>query len=355
MSTTRERLGERLPRPVVRALRPLVPALEPLARVREARRYRVGPLGSRYPRTADELSSSELAHASWYYSIELLPGVVMQGRYPGFPLLARLLLRRCQVEGASCLDIGTMEGLIPTLLVKRGARAVLAVDHSNLSLGKIDAVQHYHGVEFEYRSVGLMYRLHEQLAPRGFDIVNCSGLLYHVFSPLSVLASVRPLVKRNGIMIVSTNVTLEPEPVMRFNVAGQMQREANTYWYPTARLFDYLLRYLRLEPIDCVFIPHSQLGPDYMFDKASGYLSVACRAVDRIDGDPWMLAAAGTFEYLGLSDWRLAAQQDESGVAYDAPTGGSAIDLPETIERIEPLEHPAAEDDSHLLRLAATS
>ena len=44
---------------------------------------------------------------------------------------------------------------------------------------------------------------------------------------------------------------------MRFNVAGHMQPESNTYWYPSARLFDYLLRYMRLEPIDCLFARHS--------------------------------------------------------------------------------------------------
>ena len=200
-----------------------------------------------------------------------------------------------------------------------------------------------------------MYHLHEQLGPRGFDVVNCSGLLYHVFSPLSVLASARPLVNRGGIMIVSTNVTLEHEPVMRFNVAGEMQREANTFWYPTAGLLDYLLRYLRLQPIDCMFLPHSALGGDYPFDIPSGYVSVACRAVDQIDGDPWMLSAMRSWEYLGLSDWGLAASQEESDIVYEAPGGGGPIDIPEQIDRTQPVTYPAAEDDSHFLALGANS
>jgi 2-polyprenyl-3-methyl-5-hydroxy-6-metoxy-1,4-benzoquinol methylase len=351
----RQRVAARLPRRVRRALRPAVRALDPVARLRETRRYRTGLLRGGYPTTADELATSPLVQDSWYYAIELLPGVVTPGRYPDVPLLPRLILRRCRLEGSSCLDIGTMEGLIPTLCAKRGAREVLAVDHSNHALGKIDAVKHYHGVDFEYRSVGLMYHLHEQLAPRGFDLVNCSGLLYHVLSPLSVLASVRPLVRRGGIMIVSTNVTLEREPVMRFNVAGQMQREANTFWYPTAGLLDYLLRYMRLQPIDCMFLPHAQLGHDYAFDIPSGYASVACRAVDRIEGDPWMMSAMSSWDYLGLSDWGLAESQDESGIVYDAPDGSGPIDIPEHIERTAPVTHPAAEDDSHYLGLSARS
>ena len=46
-------------------------------------------------------------------SVELLPGVITNGQYEdSFPMLPRLLLRKCGVEGADCLDMGAMEGLI---------------------------------------------------------------------------------------------------------------------------------------------------------------------------------------------------------------------------------------------------
>jgi 2-polyprenyl-3-methyl-5-hydroxy-6-metoxy-1,4-benzoquinol methylase len=341
-------LRERLPAPLVRAL-------EPLAKQRAMRRYRTGPLRTRYPASAAELRSSELMRARWYYSVELLEGVVTEGQFPtAAPMLPRLLLRRCAVEGRSCLDLGTMEGLVPALLTKRGARA-LAVDHSNHSLAKLDAVRRYHQVDFEFRTVGLMYRLHEQLRPGGFDLLNCSGLLYHVFSPLSVLASVRPLAKRGGIVIVSTNVLLARDPVLEFNVAGALQRDPNTFWYTTPTLLDYLLRYLRLEPIDCIYSAHEEYGAQYALDRPSGYLSVACRAVQDARGDPWMASAQRSWEYLGLSDWSLADAQPETDIAYDAPSGGQPIDLMETIERQAPVSSPVSERDSHLLRLSARS
>ena len=294
--------------------------------------------------------------APWYYSVELLPGVVTEGQFPAeAPMLPRMLLRRCAVDDRSCLDLGTMEGLVPTLLVKRGAR-VLAVDHSNHSLAKLDAVKRYHDVDFEFRKVGLMYRLHEQLRPGGFDLVNCSGLLYHVFSPLSVLASVRPLVKRGGIVLVSTNVLVASDPVLEFNVAGRLQSDPNTFWYATPALLDYLLRYLRLEPIDCLFCPHAEYGAQYALDRPSGYLSVACRAVDEADGDPWMASSAQrSWEYLGLSDWKLAGRQGESEIAYDSPSGGQRISLSEAVEQRAPTPTPVAEQDSHVLRLSAHS
>lgn len=268
-------------------------------------------------------------------------------------MLPRLMLRRCDVAGMSCLDIGTMEGLVPTLLAKRGAREVLAVDYSNHCLGKLAAVRHYHGVEFGYRNVGLAYTLHEQL-PGGYDVVNLSGFLYHVFSPLGVLAAIRPLVKRGGLVVVSTNVTLDPDYVMDFNAEGRMQAEANTFWYPSARLLDYMLRYMRLAPLDCAFLPHTELGSELRFDKPSGYVSVVCRAVDNADRDDWMRESTLTsWEYHGLSDWRRADKQPRSTIRY---TGASAeIDLAESLASRPPTRVPADVDDSHVLRLAATS
>jgi hypothetical protein len=78
---------------------------------------------------------------------------------------------------------------------------------------------------------------------------HCSGPLYHVFSPLGVLCGLRPLVKRGGLMIVSTNVVVEDGYTMEFNNAGRTQAEQDTFWYPAVRLLDYTLRHLRLRPI----------------------------------------------------------------------------------------------------------
>ena len=100
---------------VDRLPRPLASALEPMRRRRAIRRFRNG---RRYPESPEELRASPLMAARWYYSVELLPGVVATGQYPhDVPHLPRLALRRCDVAGASCLDVGTMEGLVPTLLV----------------------------------------------------------------------------------------------------------------------------------------------------------------------------------------------------------------------------------------------
>lgn len=348
---------------IPRLLGPVAPVLEPLRRERAIRRYTGGGLRRSYPDDAGELRAGELLRAWWYYAVELLPGVVTPGLYPAdMPMLPRLVLRRCEVAGMSCLDLGTMEGLVPVLLRKRGADAVLGVDATNHCVGKMAAVRHYHEVDFEFRRVGLMYDLHKQLGGRSFDLVNCSGLLYHTFSPLSVLASVRPLVKRGGLVIVSTNVTLDPEPVMDFNAAGRMHADGNTFWFVSVALLDYMLRYMRLVPIDCEFMPLSAwAGEDYArlrrnldFEKPSGYLSVACRAVDSVEMDDWIRESQQTsIEYQGLTDWRLAESRPRSEIRYEGTHDPAGFDLVRAVHDRRPVMPPAKPGDTHMLALGA--
>lgn len=338
-----------------------------LERLRHSLEYRTGVRlkRRRFPAAAAELAASGLFRGWWYYSVELLPGLVTRGIYPpDLPMLPRLMLRRCELEGAACLDLGCMEGLVPVLMRRGGASEVLGVDAVGHCSDKLDAVRHYYGADFEYRSVGLMYDLAGKLAGRGFDLVNCSGLLYHVFSPLAVLCGVRPLLRRGGLMIVSTNVTVEDGYAMEFNDAGRLQAEPNTFWYLSVKLFDYLLRYLRLAPLDCLFVPHAAVGTGegFVFDKASGYLSVLCRATDEplaARGDEWMPRSAATsWEYLWLTDWARAARQRPAAARLKGEldrqffrTDIECLDLWAAVRGREPLTSAADPSDTHLLRL----
>jgi len=343
----------------------LAEPLEPLRRERLIRRYARGLTGRRFPATAEELRASELFRAWWYYGVELLPGVTTEGLFPpSMPMLPRMMLRRCEVAGTSCLDIGTMEGLVPVLLRRRGAREVLGVDAGNHCVGKLAAVRHYHGVNFGFRRVGLMYGLHEQLRGRSFDLVNCSGLLYHVWSPLSVLGSVRPLLRRGGLLVVSTNVTLDPEPVMDFNAGGRLHADGATFWFFSVSLLEYVLRYMRLVPIDCEFMPNEAWrGEEYSplrrradVPKESGYLTVVCRAAERVEDDAWMRESRElSLEYHGLVDWRLAESQPWSEVGYLGPERADGLDLAAAVRDRTPVMPPARTDDSHVLTLDATS
>jgi SAM-dependent methyltransferase len=322
---------------------------------------------------AAPLNLNELSERWWYYSVELEPGRVAAGVYPpDVPMLPRVMLRRCEAAGLDCLDIGCMEGLIATLLARRQARRVVATDASDHCWEKLAAVRRQYAVNFDFRQQHTVYDLDRQFPDDGFDLINLSGLLYHVFSPLNVLCGVRPLLKRNGLLLVSTNVLLEPGYGMEFNAFGRMQIEANTFVYPTVPLLDYWLRYLRLAPLDVLHLPHTaisrpvQLGTlsvQYAFDRPSAYLAVVCRAVDEAlptRDDPWMGESARlSWEYRRLVDWDRCAGQPLSAARYHSQAGEQfrrsglgCLDLWQAVQRQEPFIRSTSPADSHLLRLA---
>lgn len=320
----------------------------------------------KYPKTAETLKVSRIYTQWWYYSVELLPGVITRGQYEDtFPFLPRTVLRNCQLSDMECLDLGSMEGLIPILMARNGARRVLATDAVDHCRDKMAAVQHYYGLSFEYQDVGLMYDLSKKIK-RSFDLINCSGLLYHVFSPLMVLTGLRSLVKRNGLIIVSTNVVHSPDYVMEFNNEGRWQEEGNTFWYMSVPLLDYVLRYLRLAPLDCIYLPHASVQSHvrYISDKPSGYISVVCRAVDQplpTSADGWMSKSArGSWEYQGLVDWKRAAGNPVSRIEYNgnpAPkclrSDTGSVDVWRAINEMTPLGMD--DGDTHVLRLGDLS
>jgi len=284
-------------------------------------------------------------------------------------MLPRILLRNCDLAGAACLDMGCMEGLMSVLMTRGGASRVLAIDGIDHCVEKLAAVQQYYDVAFDYRTVGPMYSLTDKLGGEGFDLINCSGLLYHVFSPLMVLAGLRGALKRNGLMIVATNVMLDREPRAAFNAKGRFQHEASTYWYLSTGLLDYLLRYLRLAPIDCVHQAHESIvSPDWRIGAGDPcYVAVLCRAVDEMlptTDDAWMPSEVESgWEYGWVPDWGRADAQPASRIrATGAPCaarddlGATAdqvppvIDVTQAVERGTPhLSGPPS--DSHTLRL----
>ena len=97
-----------------------------------------------FPETVEDLAQSDLFTGWWYYSVELMPGLITRGQYPdSFPMLPRILLRNCDLHGTTCLDLGSMEGLVPVLMYRQGAKAVLATDAIDHCREKMAALRYY--------------------------------------------------------------------------------------------------------------------------------------------------------------------------------------------------------------------
>ena len=303
----------------------------------------------------DELIEKGAKVRWWYYGVELGPGLIMKGAYPEHtPMLPRLLMRIVDPAGCDCLDLGSMEGLVPALWKRRGANRVIAVDAVDHCRDKMAALKRAHGVEFGFGRVGLMYNLHQRVQG-GFDLINVSGLLYHVFSPMHVLAGVRPLLKRNGLMVISTPVHERDDFTMEYNAGGRLQTEANTFWYPSARLFEEWVRSFKMRVEDCLYMPFEGQGlvrdtPDLK----CGYLSVLCRAVDDDPSlDEWTRRMhAQSWEYQGLGDVARMNAQPISSIPLTSPRGAPEplhAALREPARRITRASDPS---EAHILLLS---
>ena len=301
-----------------------------------------------FPSRREEVLRSGFFNQDWYYSIELLPGLFTNGsKHRNFGL-TRHLLRRCEVEGRRCLDFGTMEGAAPVLLSRRGAGHVVGVDFTPCD-DRVAAVQHYTGARFDYHS-GL---LHANTVPFlkstgrvNFDVVVLSGVLYHCFGPLHTLAYARSLLRTGGLLILETFSVVNAECAMYFNKQGVFTKDPSSYFLPSVPLLDYVLRYFKLAPLDCVHGGYAALGRGTNGYKTAR-VAVACRATNEIvaQDDPWMQEATRIVDYVTLIDWDLI---DKSGGSPPAFEGASRFldprtetcDLLQTVQKTRPLDLP---------------
>lgn len=318
----------------------------------------------RYPTAASESDPPEIFNDWWYYSIELFPGLVTKGIYPETtPLLPRMLMRNCGLRDKDCLDLGTMEGLMPTLMCRQDARSVMATDALFHCWKKLNWVRHYYQSNFSFRYIGTLYDLSSRLSLFGrksFDFINLSGILYHVFSPMHVLAGVRPMMKKNGLIMVSTNIIERPGDAMEFNTGGRFQTEANTFWYLTPSYFDYMLRFFQLRPIDHLYHPFpKQDSVRYAQGFNTGYLSVMCRATDDVlanDGDDWLRSSIElSWENVALCYGDVLPRQPRSEIAYRGDADNATIDLVQAMKETEPVHEARERTDGHILHLADRS
>jgi hypothetical protein len=234
----------------------------------------------------------------WYYSIEVEPGKFTAGfEFPNLGL-TRNLLRRIGVEGLRCYDIGTMEGLIATLLAKRNAREVVATDVVNY-VRKVNLVQDLHGIYFDYHPnvqlddllhfmknrtrIDKIYRDDGGLVDRydyRSDLTTVAGMLYHVFSPFHLLGYARSLTRLNGLVLIETAALKTSDFYMRYNFTGSKYIYGwSDTWYPTLPLLDYMLRMCKLQPLDMVWL-HQWQFPDLI------RVAMVCRAVAEPDAAP---------------------------------------------------------------------
>lgn len=130
------------------------------------------------------------------------------------------------VAGKSFLDVGCWEGTMCIEAMQRGARKVVGLDYCTSP--EILAAQQQHG--FDFLQLDILSEKMLQLPE--FDIVHCSGVLYHVENPLSLLFRLRKLC-RETLFLETTCLNSSSDPVMIFHPGAIFDGNPSNWWTPT--------------------------------------------------------------------------------------------------------------------------
>lgn len=241
----------------------------------------------------NDTSKDKGDESRWYYNVEMAPGKITSG----LPLknlhLNRPILAATEVAGQTCLDIGSMEGVIPALMGRRGAARIVSFDRDphKKRFGEVARAYGFTAERIIKPSVAdLVEHLHSEGEP-GFDVVTFFGVLYHMYDPLVALKQMRQLTRSGGLMLLETPAVLEDSMAAYFNAGGRLFKEASTYYMNSVPLLEYQLRYCGFEPIDIFYFFSKKCD---VTGKQLIRVSVACRATDKPSfdvEDKWVRAS----------------------------------------------------------------
>ena len=177
-------------------------------------------------------------HGPWSaHNIEISPGLFTiepaaqdqaNKRAQLYSVLIKTFLRR-EIDGLRILDLGCLEGGISIELAKNGANCV-GVDVRAYHLAKADFAARAIGVHERCKWVEGDLTLNCAWGSLGkFDVIICSGLLYHIDGPdlLPLLCNMVKFSNNSGLTIIDTNITTKTDQT--FKVTDQLTIHG-THW-----------------------------------------------------------------------------------------------------------------------------
>ena len=268
---------------------------------------------SAIPNDLAGLSDEEIGSLpGWYYSVELRPGVFTKGENFPSAALPRAALSRAEPKGWRCLDIGAMEGLITTVLCRRGAGRVIAYDRPTYTRSKLAAVRRAYETTFDFVDGIKLADLRPALRESGeapFDVVVFSGVMYHMLDPLGGLAHARSLVRDGGLLILETSAIIDHDAIFAANRENRFGGHA--YLLPSLPLLEYFARLFRLKILDCEYVLGSK-------DPITGHMVCRVCLVTRAMREPMLDPRDPLLGYAGLIDVDLAEFIDWDWLRSDA-------------------------------------
>lgn len=151
--------------------------------------------------TAEQIE--EIKRRSWHHSIDFGNGLVSEGNVNCRGKVDKMGLP-ADLTGQAVLDVGTRDGGLAFEFERRGAAEVIAndvvpIDHFNFAFAR-----ECRASAVKFLSTDL-YSLPFLRLPK-FDVINYSGVIYHVSDPILSLMAMRELCREGGTIIVESAV-----------------------------------------------------------------------------------------------------------------------------------------------------
>ena len=134
------------------------------------------------------------------------------------------------LRGKTCADVGCFSGGLSLFLAAQGAVRLHSIDEVPEHVEQCRLTASALGcTQIECHQMSL-YEMPQRFAPRSFDLILLSGVLYHLSDMLVGLYALRELLKDDGVLVIETNGV--PDTEHSYANFGRFYR--GMWWQPTA-------------------------------------------------------------------------------------------------------------------------
>ena len=115
-------------------------------------------------------------------------------------------LASCDLKGKRILDVGCRDGLFSFAAERQGAGEIVGIDNQ-ISLGAKEFLIPYFKSRVQMHEVNVYDLTKEQFGT--FDVIICSGVLYHLRFPFFALKRISDVLKLSGLLVLETAVWVD--------------------------------------------------------------------------------------------------------------------------------------------------
>lgn len=183
---------------------------------------------------------NKVASMQWFHAIDF-GDFGSSGRFrKGMPQNITLygafeMLRAMDLNGASVLDLGTVDGIVAFGTKRLGARQVVATDtHDRESFRLAREILGYTEDDINYLPKIQVKDLPVSFRTKSFDVIICAGIFYHMLHPMQAFTDCRKVLGDGGYLILETPFEdCREEAVLIFNGVEHKVNEPYSYFIPT--------------------------------------------------------------------------------------------------------------------------